>query len=256
MSYWKDDPSPQTASIISALEDLEFKYEEPMRRVAGEEKEELTEGDLETKNALLTRLKSILLPSLRNHLSSYLTALDIKDGPKPNYPNPNLDLFPEILSKLDQTLDETEECIHSATLNIIPIGTHDHQLRQFKNFRCTQLMSSISHYAKDFRMMFMVSRMFIRASQDLINHPEDAECQDKMLTWKMDVTRGKAICNISIAKTVDIFQGSDFEIIQDEWQKKEKSLDDLIRSLTEIMRFPASLWAEGLIAPSTNKSLS
>ncbi|KAH9462881.1 hypothetical protein Pst134EA_014970 [Puccinia striiformis f. sp. tritici] len=238
MSYWIGDPTPRTASILWVLQDLEEKYEEPVRRAAGEEKEELTEDDLDTKNRLLARLESILLPSLQNQLSSYLMALDIQHGPEPKYPNPNFDIICEILSKLEATLDETQECIDFAALNIIPIGTHDHQLKQLKKFRCTQLMSSISHYAKDFQMMFMVSRAFIRASQDLSNYPENPECQKKMLTWKMDVTSGAAMCNNSIAKTFKTFQGSDFEIIQDEWKNKAKSLDSTVRSLTEIMRFP------------------
>ncbi|KAI9603305.1 hypothetical protein H4Q26_002624 [Puccinia striiformis f. sp. tritici PST-130] len=111
--------------------------------------EELTRDDLETKGLLLARLASSLLPSIRNQLSSYLTSLDVREGSKSI--NPNFESILGMLSQLEEILDEAKECIESATLDIIPLDTHDHHSKQFKNFRCTVLIENIlqSLYKKD-----------------------------------------------------------------------------------------------------------
>ncbi|KNE94156.1 hypothetical protein PSTG_12487 [Puccinia striiformis f. sp. tritici PST-78] len=239
MSHWKDDPSPQTDSIIIGLQDLVDKCRAPMRREAGEKKEELTENDLETKNALLVRLESTLLPSLRNQLSSYLTALSIQDSPGTfQPPNPNTKFIIEISSKLAKTFDETKKSVEFAALDIIPMDTHDHHLKQFKNFRCARLMSSFAEARHSFHTLFDHSIAFARASQAERNHIENTDCHRRMLIWKSVLTERVDSCNKRIAGLFIILEGTDFEIIQDDWQRCEECLDAQIVFLTKILHFP------------------
>ncbi|KAI9603300.1 hypothetical protein H4Q26_002619 [Puccinia striiformis f. sp. tritici PST-130] len=52
-----------------------------------------------------------------------LTSLDVREGSKSI--NPNFESILGMLSQLEEILDEAKECIESATLDIIPLDTHD-----------------------------------------------------------------------------------------------------------------------------------
>ncbi|KAI7953229.1 hypothetical protein MJO29_008860 [Puccinia striiformis f. sp. tritici] len=181
---------------------------------------------------LLARLASSLLPSIRNQLSSYLTSLDVREGSKSI--NPNFESILGMLSQLEEILDEAKECIESATLDIIPLDTHDHHSKQFKNFRCTVLMSSIYQTMRDFRMLFRESIRFLEAWLDWSQVPESTECRDTTLKWVKNVLRRAAACNRTISKTLQQFHASDFEVIQDEWQREVVSLNVVLRFLTTL----------------------
>ncbi|KAI9606293.1 hypothetical protein KEM48_002004 [Puccinia striiformis f. sp. tritici PST-130] len=201
-------------------------------RVSPVPQAELTRDDLETKGLLLARLASSLLPSIRNQLSSYLTSLDVREGSKSI--NPNFESILGMLSQLEEILDEAKECIESATLDIIPLDTHDHHSKQFKNFRCTVLMSSIYQTMRDFRMLFRESIRFLEAWLDWSQVPESTECRDTTLKWVKNVLRRAAACNRTISKTLQQFHASDFEVIQDEWQREVVSLNVVLRFLTTL----------------------
>ncbi|KAI9603298.1 hypothetical protein H4Q26_002617 [Puccinia striiformis f. sp. tritici PST-130] len=186
MSHWKDDPSPQTDSIIIGLQDLVDKCRAPMRREAGEKKEELTENDLETKNALLhTRQSRNISASEPEHKIHY------RD-----------------LIKLAKTFDETKKSVDFAEAR------------------------------HSFHTLFDHSIAFARASQAERNHIDNTDCHRRMLIWKSVLTERVDSCNKRIAGLFIILEGTDFEIIQDDWQRCEECLDAQIVFLTKILHFP------------------
>ncbi|KAI9603301.1 hypothetical protein H4Q26_002620 [Puccinia striiformis f. sp. tritici PST-130] len=97
MADWarRADSSTQAASVLRALVELEIKYEAPVQKAAGEPS-----------------------PSIAYLLGSYLNSLDVREGSKSI--NPNFESILGMLSQLEEILDETKECIESATLDIIP----------------------------------------------------------------------------------------------------------------------------------------
>ncbi|KAH9452131.1 hypothetical protein MJO29_008861 [Puccinia striiformis f. sp. tritici] len=234
MADWarRADSSTQAASVLRALVELEIKYEAPVQKAAGEVKDELTEGELEKKRLLLIKLESSLLPSIAYLLGSYLNSLDVREGSKSI--NPNFESILGMLSQLEEILDETKECIESATLDIIPLTTHDHHLKQFKDYRCTLLMLKIYDTVADFRMLFCDSTEFLEAWLDWSQDPESTECQKTTLKWVENVLRHAVTCNRTIGKTLKLIQASDFEIIQEEWQRNVGSMNAVIRFHTTL----------------------
>ncbi|KAH9462873.1 hypothetical protein MJO29_008864 [Puccinia striiformis f. sp. tritici] len=224
--------SPVGNSVLELLLHLQEKYQEPVRREAGEKKEELTQEDLETKQLLLAQLESSLLPSIHNQIDSYLTSLDIQDDSRK--PNPDFELTFEILSRLEQTLDETRECIESAALGMIPIGTHDHHLKQLTVFRCTLLMSGISILTHCFHSLFFVSILFVLMWHDLSKDPESTTCQFTLSVSMRCARRYGTECNETIDEALKLLHGSACDIIQDEWQQKRPSLNLRIEILTPL----------------------
>ncbi|KAH9452128.1 hypothetical protein KEM48_002008 [Puccinia striiformis f. sp. tritici PST-130] len=232
MADSETESSSPTALVLRMLANLVGKYEELARREPGEEKEELTQDDLETKRLLLTQLELSLLPSLQNQLDSYLTSLDIQDDLR-NL-EPNCELTCEFLSRLEQTLDQTRECVESAALDVIPIGTHDHHLKELKAFRCTTLMSSISSFTYGLQTLFEMSILFVHKWHDWTRDPESTECQQLASFWKDYARRSGTECNKTIRQAYKVLKGSDLDIIQDEWQEKAESLNSTIEVLTSL----------------------
>ncbi|KAH9469830.1 hypothetical protein Pst134EA_007107 [Puccinia striiformis f. sp. tritici] len=232
MADSETDSSTPTTSVLRLLLELEEKFEQTDIREASEVKEELTQDDLKEKGALLVRLESSLLPSIRDQLSCYFTSLDVNEDSRE--PNPNFKLTCEILSSLEKTWDETRECIESAALDLVPIGTHDHHLKKLKDFRCARLVCGILSLMFDLRLLFSMSISFFRAWQDLSQDSESTKCQYEMSAWNKHVRWSGTRCNKSIGETLKLFQGSDFDIIQDEWQRKEASLNFTIEVLTSL----------------------
>ncbi|KAI7953232.1 hypothetical protein MJO29_008863 [Puccinia striiformis f. sp. tritici] len=230
MADSETESSSPTALVLRMLANLVGKYEELARREPGEEKEELTQDDLKTKRLLLAQLESSLLPSLQNQLDSYLNSLDIQDDSR-NL-KPNFELTCEFLSRLDQTLDQTRECIESAALDIIPSGTHDHHLKELKAFRCTTLMSSISSLTYGLQTLFEMSSIYVQKWHASSQDPESMECQQLASIWKEYARRSGIGCNKTIRQAFLKLQGSDLDIIQDEWQEKAASLTSTLETLT------------------------
>ncbi|POW03496.1 hypothetical protein PSHT_11626 [Puccinia striiformis] len=213
-----------TDSVLEALEARLEKYDTMGH--AGPTKEFLTEDELKTKNALLDKLQYKLLPSIQDQIGPLVASLGLRSNSSQNF-----ELTCSLLSTLDDTWWQTMLCIESAAIDIPLTGTHDHHLRRCKNFRCNQMLHKITEVLSIHLFpLVMGSILFMRASKVSTNYSETTECQ----VQQTDLLRESATCSVLTRKTIEWLQGSDFSIIQDQWQDKQYSLDPLLTSLTRL----------------------
>ncbi|KAI7965520.1 hypothetical protein MJO29_001268 [Puccinia striiformis f. sp. tritici] len=219
-----DNSSLPSDSVLEALEARLEKYDTMGH--AGPTKEFLTEDELKTKNALLDKLQYKLLPSIQDQIGPLVASLGLRSNSSQNF-----ELTCSLLSTLDDTWWQTMLCIESAAIDIPLTGTHDHHLRRCKNFRCNQMLHKITEVLSIHLFpLVMGSILFMRASKVSTNYSETTECQ----VQQTDLLRESATCSVLTRKTIEWLQGSDFSIIQDQWQDKQYSLDPLLTSLTRL----------------------
>ncbi|KAA1077519.1 hypothetical protein PGT21_010674 [Puccinia graminis f. sp. tritici] len=226
--------NPRTASVLQVLNDLIEKHDESMNGSTGEEREELTQDELDRKYELLDQLHSSLLPSLQDQLRKFLISLDLPYNEPKKYPNPDFEAACEILAQLDQTMDETIECIESAALDVVPFNTHDHHFKRGKDFRCTHLRSNTSTLITDIRDMFINCDLFIND----LNKPEESRRQKLSSLFERDVLVASTQCIDLAGKIRKWSQASDFEVIQDEWEEKAESLNSSLETLNTLAQQP------------------
>jgi hypothetical protein len=212
------------------LNDLIEKHDESMNRSTGEEREELAQDELDRKYELLDELHSSLLPSMQDQLRKFLISLDLPYDESKKHPNPNFEAACEILAQLDQTMDETIECIESAALDVVPVHTHDHHFKRGKDFRCTHLLLSTSALITYIRIMFINCDMFIND----LNKPEESRHQKLSSLFERDVLVATTQCIDLAGKIRKWSQASDFEVIQDEWDEKAESLNSSLETLNTL----------------------
>ncbi|KAI9611657.1 hypothetical protein H4Q26_008612 [Puccinia striiformis f. sp. tritici PST-130] len=211
-------------SVLEALEARLEKYD-----TVGPEgltKEVLTEDELKTKNALLDNLQYNLLPSIQDQIGPLLTSLGVRSNSSQNF-----ELTCNLLPTLDATCWQTILCIESATNGIPLSSTHDYYLKRCKSFRSFQMMCKITEVVSiHLRSLVRGSIQFMRASKVSTNYSETTECQYQHTR----LLRDSATCSVLTRQAIDWLQGSDFRIIQDEWQDKQYSLDPLLTALTRL----------------------
>ncbi|KNE93759.1 hypothetical protein PSHT_05571 [Puccinia striiformis] len=113
MANSETSASSQTADLVlEALADLLGRYEHAgLYGLRGIEKDELTDAEMGEKNQLFDKVQSSLILSIYNHTNSFLYSLNLHhDWRKQTEAESQLTC--EHLSKLNQTLKETSECIH------------------------------------------------------------------------------------------------------------------------------------------------
>ncbi|KAH9472867.1 hypothetical protein Pst134EA_003467 [Puccinia striiformis f. sp. tritici] len=229
-------------SLLRTLANLEQKYSQERLELPGEVKEVLTQDDLDAKDRLFGELELTLLPSIQVQLDSFVTSLHLDYRlSKGEDCIPDFELAREILTNIDETADRIIEQAEAAALDIIPIDTHDHHLERFKNFRCEQMMSLICGlYGSDLWNLCLFSTLYITAWQDSIRDPKSSESQSTICAQKYDLLWVTTRCSETIRKTIERFQGSDFDYIQDVWVSKACTWNSALRVITYLTAPPAN----------------
>ncbi|KAH9472845.1 hypothetical protein Pst134EA_033270 [Puccinia striiformis f. sp. tritici] len=227
---------PQTASVLELLRDLIERHEESMNGPHGEEKQELTQDERDHKIELLDKLHSPLLPAIQDRLCSLLTSLDLQQHVSEKHPHPNFELTCKILSELDETMYETIYAIESAALDTIPIHTQDHHFGRCKDFRTTHLMFSISTLIVSLQCIFLRSSCFIKAWERSTKNPKNAKYRT-VTSRAGTIVLGQIVECAHLAGNISKWtQASDFQVIQDEWEKKAELLNpslEIVMDLTQ-----------------------
>ncbi|KAH9465036.1 hypothetical protein Pst134EA_003448 [Puccinia striiformis f. sp. tritici] len=228
-------------SLLRTLVNLEQKYSQERLELPGEVKAVLTQDDLDAKDRLFGELEFTLLPSIQVQLDSFVTSLHLDYSSKEEDCTPDFELAREILENIDETADRIIEQAEAAALDIIPIDTHDHHLERFKNFRCEQMMSLISGlYRNDLWNLCSLAAPYITAWQNSSRDPKNKESQSELSARKFDLLWITAKCSETIRTTIERFQGSDFDYIQDVWESGARTWNSTLRVITSLTAPPTS----------------
>ncbi|KAH9443437.1 hypothetical protein MJO29_008175 [Puccinia striiformis f. sp. tritici] len=199
------------------------------------EKVEITEAELDKKNKLLEKLQWSLVPLIRDQINTFLRLLDMENDWR-NQTEPKLQLIHQHLLKLDRTLIQTKKCLEFAAVDVKQVGTHDHHLKRCKQYTYDRIMHYVWYIIRDLHAIFFPCVDFVEESALSIHEPEDPTHPKKALLAKSKVLQRAAECRYSINKAIRLFEGSDFDFIQDGWEEKEASFNTHLESLTRLTR--------------------
>ncbi|POW02270.1 hypothetical protein PSTT_12027 [Puccinia striiformis] len=140
---------------------------------------------------------------------------------------------------------EWQKSWHTATVGYKRHTTKQHTrlyLKRCKSFRSFQMMCKITEVVSiHLRSLVRGSIQFMRASKVSTNYSETTECQYQHTR----LLRDSATCSVLTRQAIDWLQGSDFRIIQDEWQ--DKQLGDRVHCISRILQSTLLILALHLI---------
>ncbi|KNE99850.1 hypothetical protein PSTG_06939 [Puccinia striiformis f. sp. tritici PST-78] len=225
--------SHKIRSVVLVLEEMNRKYVFPLADVtSGERDPNLTIEDMASKSEILKKLQCNLLPAIKEQITLLLKSLNDLDE---EYPQPDVALTLAILSDLDPILQATVASILTiADESPLPDKKHDHRLKNFKNFRCTQLRSKIELIVRAVaKHVLQCHGRFLKSCIMAIL------VTDPTLAWQ-EASESRQIISIMTADTLDSIDrtiswslGSDWDIVRRDWLLAVGEINDLLVSFTE-----------------------
>ncbi|KAA1100711.1 hypothetical protein PGTUg99_018590 [Puccinia graminis f. sp. tritici] len=221
--------------VLDALEALARKYHYGARSEAngfipkGEEKEELTEEEVEQRHERLNELRSKLLPSLKDHVNVISTSLNSLANNSSIDPD-----FGSTLESIEQLVQITTKALK---LNFslfwetpLPSNTHDYQLKESKIYRTEDLYKttcclniSRSSLLKD-GVDFIKSWKTSTHNRPITNHYMELTPQKKLLET---TTRYHAL----IDNIIRLSHVSELTFLQEYWRDTSKYFADALKRL-------------------------
>ncbi|KAI9600999.1 hypothetical protein H4Q26_000793 [Puccinia striiformis f. sp. tritici PST-130] len=189
---------------------------------------------METKTRVFTRLKSIHLPSLKDHVNSLLIALDLKTSERNS--SPDIELILEITSRLSDTLDEIISCIQAVAHGPpLPFETHDGGLKSMKRFRCRGLHVTIKNTIKlVLPALFTSCSNFITACMTSHAHLGYLNHSTRISKMREELLQNASYPSTMIDRAIAWSHKSDLGLVQEAWSLGIGPLDDALQSLTKI----------------------
>ncbi|KAH9444237.1 hypothetical protein Pst134EA_032464 [Puccinia striiformis f. sp. tritici] len=198
------------------------------------ERKDPTIDRMETKTRVFTRLKSIHLPSLKDHVNSLLIALDLKTSERNS--SPDIELILEITSRLSDTLDEIISCIQAVAHGPpLPFETHDGGLKSMKRFRCRGLHVTIKNTIKlVLPALFTSCSNFITACMTSHAHLGYLNHSTRISKMREELLQNASYPSTMIDRAIAWSHKSDLGLVQEAWSLGIGPLDDALQSLTKI----------------------
>ncbi|KNZ60257.1 hypothetical protein VP01_1586g1 [Puccinia sorghi] len=217
------------------------------RREELENPETLSREEIAARKAVLVELHTELMPALKRKLTSLLAAVFLDGSIPTDNPNPEplLGEILEILSDFGPSLDY----IRASIVQLAP-WTHTHSRMfshrdqaygQLKKFRCDRLVNQFdSSICINLREIF---KSYIRCLEDHLYHSGVSNAS--WLSWLGE--KSEACCR-EVEQWIQIATGSDFRVLQADWQDDWHSLQHPLKTLH------ASLELVGKAAGSNRRS--
>ncbi|POW10619.1 hypothetical protein PSHT_08702, partial [Puccinia striiformis] len=174
---------------------------------------------------------------VENDVGCFNIALNEKlfEALKPTKRNVRPAAYPRASLGTYETMYETIYAIESA-LDTIPIHTQDHHFGRCKDFRTTHLMFSISTLIVSLQCIFLRSSCFIKAWERSTKTPKNAKYRT-VTSRAGTIVLGQIVECAHLAGNISKWtQASDFQVIQDEWEKKAELLNpslEIVMDLTQ-----------------------
>ncbi|KAH9447033.1 hypothetical protein Pst134EA_029018 [Puccinia striiformis f. sp. tritici] len=219
-------------SVIRVLDGMDHKYDLPAENTSSEKDPNLTIEDMSEKAEIFEKLISQLLPSIKEQIFSLFTSLDINDLAK--HPNPDVRSTLKILLKLDRDL----QSILASTVSLVykpllPHEKHDHNMKDFKMFRCSELRRRIDGLLRSY-----INALF-ECCRDMLQFCAVSAIDSNVAFWDESWVPSRRI-HVAIPHVIDRIDEiikwhpqSDWAIIQEDWQWQVASCDQVLELLTE-----------------------
>ncbi|WAR60279.1 hypothetical protein PtB15_9B216 [Puccinia triticina] len=188
--------------------------------------------DMAGKAEILEKLESDLLPSIKNHLTSLLTSLEliIPRG----MTEPNVGPTQLILTDLDRVIESTLSCTAALTLQSpLPDEEHDYGLQNLKIFRSSHLQKQIKILVGSViaRGLFIHLLLFLQFCAVATIIWEDAPIWRKGMFVRDKVHSVIADALKTIDITIDWYRQSDWDMVQGAWNLASGSSDTVLQEL-------------------------
>ncbi|EFP82381.1 uncharacterized protein PGTG_08337 [Puccinia graminis f. sp. tritici CRL 75-36-700-3] len=221
--------------VLDALEALARKYHYGARSEAngfipkGEEKEELTEEEVEQRHERLNELRSKLLPSLKDHVNGISTSLNNLANNSSSDPD-----FGSTLKSIEQLVQITTKAIK---LNFslfweapLPSNTHDYQLKESKIYRTEDLYTSTCCLESSRSSLLEHGVDFIK-SWKTSTHNRPITNHYMKLTPRERLLETTTSYDALIDKIIRASQVSELTFLQECWRDTSKHFADALKRL-------------------------
>ncbi|KAI7965522.1 hypothetical protein MJO29_001270 [Puccinia striiformis f. sp. tritici] len=233
MADLQTSSNPQIALVLQALENLVQRFDRRVQQQEGEKKLDLTQEERDYKTQLLDELHWNLLPAIPKQLSCLSTSLDLHHDPE-KFPTPNFEQTGEILSLLAEAVFAALDCVESAALDTVPIDTQDHHLQLCKDFRCSHLLYSIAGLKNGIEYLLLACNDWIEDWKQSTRNSENDAYRTAASRSGAHLLKHMNECTQLASKIIRWTHASDFEVIQDKWEKQAEFLSPTIEVLTNI----------------------
>ncbi|KAI9621512.1 hypothetical protein KEM48_007747 [Puccinia striiformis f. sp. tritici PST-130] len=197
----------------------------------------LTIEDMAEKGEVLEKLASNLLPSIKGHIITLVTALYQQDLEQ-EHASLDLELIQETLSNLDQSLPSTVSSTILLAHDLpLPDEKHDHHLKKLKSFRCSQLYLRVK-FMIEIRINSLLNswmRLMQSCAMATLSFADNP-----VGSWA-DVARDKGEVYTVTARTLDVVENtiawsrkSDWAIIQEDWLSGAETCEELLHHLNKL----------------------
>ncbi|PLW28821.1 hypothetical protein PCASD_17837 [Puccinia coronata f. sp. avenae] len=216
--------------IVDVLDDLHAIWSTEIRdlRERVETPEVLSADKLAERKALLVKIQTELMPSLKQQITALLVSLGLNASV--THPEPNLDETLELVSNLGPALDD----LHNSIIGLAPWyipgpdnkrTTHSHIDQNYgvlKKFRCDQLNQLFRLLAN-----FIISPLidaYSRYLDDWLHLPDSQGAEET----RADITEATENCHKAIDYWLELSTRSDYGFLQDGWVTEEERLNTSI----------------------------
>ncbi|KAI9622441.1 hypothetical protein H4Q26_015120 [Puccinia striiformis f. sp. tritici PST-130] len=236
-SVWEEvERMQKLMSVTRTLDRMIENYDvlgEDTASLTQEKDPNLTVDDMREKAEIWRKLESELLPSIKEQSTALLTSLDLQNLEK--HPSPDPGSTREILSDLDQTIENTvSSTILFSLRSPLPDAKHDHRMKNFKVFRFSQLRQKIR------TLISARVRFVLESTREMLHlYTLSYMVTATSTTWQKasELQEDIQMCIADVSKaihiTIEWYQKSDWATIQDEWRVGVTSCNDLLEDIAD-----------------------
>ncbi|KAH9460201.1 hypothetical protein MJO28_004150 [Puccinia striiformis f. sp. tritici] len=228
---------------IAGFQDLIHKYdadeEESDSSSARESSTISPKDEVKLKKELINRLSSSLLPTLRQSVIKVSISPDPADLPRE--PGEKLKQVIEGQSELDHTWDQIQHAVRKLYQDSSS-QANDKHLKDFKRFRLHGLSSLFEVSILEDILTFFNYTLETIQRRGLSNYDQPAmwnnnfcAYQDKHAFTNQRHTDYTASVLETIDSMVECLKGSEFDIVQRDWPRKTRSIDDDMKELLHLI---------------------
>ncbi|KAH9469714.1 hypothetical protein Pst134EA_006995 [Puccinia striiformis f. sp. tritici] len=224
---------PSLHMVLHALDTLGYRYHEALSRTFRPDENDRWNSELSERHNLIDELRSVLLPSIKEHLNSLLCALDLKVSGK--HPCPDPELILETIPKFDQALEKITRSVQCISAPFPANFSHEFHLGRCKKFLRSRLHSQVRLIiTNELCRLFYHCISFIPICKLVNDKPENLDHQTEMSKLKERVVSVWDDCHRSIDKTIKWLHKKPLGVLQEGWLEAEEKVTQVLETITKL----------------------
>ncbi|OAV95510.1 hypothetical protein PTTG_09036 [Puccinia triticina 1-1 BBBD Race 1] len=235
----KADTSLKIYKATRELGRLSILYQIVLRRISRPTENDAMVDELVGRNEVIDKLESILLPSIKDRITSFLLALDLQNLGKQL--DANLDSIPELTSEINQILAKTTHAVESVSAPFEGSEYSDgRNLGRCKEYRCRLLCAKVKDIMSEhLARLFARSGHFLEYWELSRKDPGDSWGRQEMVKRAETASRIADTTFRLIDQTIEWSKKSDLAILQEHWSEAEEKVNGALEDLTQLAADPS-----------------